>query len=90
MGKYSRRIDSQIIPIVLWFFKEKLIRLSKIWINSSEKPYDPVKVKMDFGWINRRSTNLHLIVFWRVSGTFNTGSRHLKSFKYKVFKDFTK
>jgi len=50
----------------------------------------PMKVKTDFGWINRQSANSHSIVFLGVSGITDTGTQHLKSFKYKVFKDFTR
>ncbi len=87
-SKCNRWVESKIISIVLWPLKEKRIHRTKIWIICSEKPYNPMKVKMDFGLINHRSSNLHSIVFLGVSNIIHIDSNHPKSFKYKVFNDF--
>lgn len=83
---YYRRIQHTKIPFVLWLFKEKLFRLTKIGFFSTEKAYSQVKVEMRFGLILQRLKIFHLIVFLRVSGLSNSGAPGSKTFNHKGFR----
>lgn len=90
MESTYRCIQHKIIPIVLWPIKVNNIYPSQIEIIPTEKHFKPVNVKTGCGWINYRWANVHLIVFVEVSEISDTGSKHLKPFKYKAFKEFTR